>query len=188
MRKRLAIIGVLLLLGVGITFSVFLADTRTAAIPVRSAADIPALRDRMLAEAQAQHYEEAGRLRDLIHHIEVRGSAREYEGRGHMNRVLYIVELGELRLTVTGWKILGYFGILMFGARWLYQAWYRKRFGTREIPTFFWVISLSGAGMVTMYFIWGKNDSVGILSNALPATVALFNLVLDLKQRRAVKG
>ena len=35
--------------------------------------------------------------------------------------------------------------------------------------------------MVTSYFIWGKNDSVGVLSNLFPAAVAVYNLVMDLK-------
>jgi lipid-A-disaccharide synthase-like uncharacterized protein len=35
--------------------------------------------------------------------------------------------------------------------------------------------------MVTSYFIWGKNDAVGILTNLLPAGVALYNLVLDIR-------
>jgi lipid-A-disaccharide synthase-like uncharacterized protein len=38
--------------------------------------------------------------------------------------------------------------------------------------------------MVTSYFIWGKNDAVGILTNLLPASVALYNLVLDIKNGR----
>ena len=28
------------------------------------------------------------------------------------------------------------------------------------------------------YFIWGKNDSVGVLSNLFPMTVALYNLFM----------
>ena len=114
-------------------------------------------------------------------------AAVESEGRGHMHDVLTVVQLPftDATWTITGWKILGFVGAFCFGGRWLLQAWHRKRTGTKEIPTLFWVISLFGAGMVTMYFIWGRNDSVGIFTNALPATVALYNLILDLKQRRA---
>ena len=35
--------------------------------------------------------------------------------------------------------------------------------------------------MVTSYFIWGKNDAVGVLTNLLPASVAFYNLVMDIK-------
>jgi lipid-A-disaccharide synthase-like uncharacterized protein len=42
-----------------------------------------------------------------------------------------------------------------------------------------------GSAMVTSYFIWGKNDSVGVLTNVLPATVAFYNLVMDIKNGRS---
>jgi lipid-A-disaccharide synthase-like uncharacterized protein len=32
--------------------------------------------------------------------------------------------------------------------------------------------------MLLSYFIWGKNDSVGVLANLFPVTVALYNLVM----------
>ena len=109
-----------------------------------------------------------------------------YEGRGHMHRVLLEVDLPLVsqHWMITGWKILAYVGALCFGGRWLVQAWHRKRTGTTTMPTLFWIISLAGAGMVTAYFVWGKNDSVGIITNALPASVALWNLVQDLRGKR----
>jgi lipid-A-disaccharide synthase-like uncharacterized protein len=45
-------------------------------------------------------------------------------------------------------------------------------------------MSLSGSAMVTAYFIWGKNDAVGVLTNLLPASVAVYNLVMDIKSAR----
>lgn len=112
-----------------------------------------------------------------------------YEGRGHMHRVLLELDLPftATHWTITGWKILGFVGAFCFAARWLVQAWHRKRTGTPTMPTVFWVISLAGAGMVTAYFVWGKNDSVGIITNALPASVALWNLVQDLRNKRKVQ-
>lgn len=187
MKKRLLIILALVLVAGGVTAGIFVGDQGTVRGPLYGPADIPVLRTRMASEAQAQRYEDAARLRDLVQRIEVRGNAAEYEGRGHMNRVLATIEVGKARLTVTGWKILGYCGILMFGARWLVQAWHRKRTGRAEMPTAFWIISLVSATMVTMYFIWGKNDSVGIIGNALPAGVALYNLIQDLKLKRAAR-
>lgn len=89
------------------------------------------------------------------------------------------------KLTLDPWKLVGYTGALMFALRWVVQAFYRKRTGHNIMPTVFWIISLIGAGLTTMYFIFGKNDSVGIIQNALPASVALYNLVLDLRQRKA---
>jgi lipid-A-disaccharide synthase-like uncharacterized protein len=88
-------------------------------------------------------------------------------------------------LVLDPWKLIGYVGALMFALRWVVQALHRKRTGHNIMPTLFWIISLLGAGLTTLYFVFGKNDSVGIIQNALPATVALYNLVLDLRQRRA---
>jgi lipid-A-disaccharide synthase-like uncharacterized protein len=39
--------------------------------------------------------------------------------------------------------------------------------------------------MVTSYFIWGKNDAVGILTNLLPASVAFYNLIMDIRHHRS---
>ncbi|SRR5688572_21568058 len=87
-------------------------------------------------------------------------------------------------IVLTPWKLVGLLGGLMFMARWIVQAWATKRAGRPTIPRSFWIISLLGSGMVTSYFIWGKNDAVGILTNLLPASVAMYNLVLDIKNGR----
>ena len=88
---------------------------------------------------------------------------------------------GLTTLTLTWWKAVGIIGALAFAARWLVQAIHRKRTGSTRIPTTFWVLSVIGATMTTLYFVFGKNDSVGILQNALPLTVALYNLWKDLR-------
>ena len=46
-------------------------------------------------------------------------------------------------------------------------------------------MSISGSLLLLSYFIFGKNDSVGILSNLFPAGVAGYNLYLDLTHKRA---
>jgi lipid-A-disaccharide synthase-like uncharacterized protein len=38
------------------------------------------------------------------------------------------------------------------------------------------------------YFTFGKNDSVGILSNLFPVWVSGYNLILDLRHKRARRG
>ena len=88
-------------------------------------------------------------------------------------------------IVVTPWKVIGFLGALMFAMRWLVQAWATKRAGKPTIPRSFWIISLTGSAMVTSYFIWGKNDAVGVLTNLLPATVAFYNLVLDIRAGRS---
>lgn len=87
-------------------------------------------------------------------------------------------------IVITPWKLIGITGGLMFAARWIVQALATRRAGRPTIPRSFWIISLAGSAMVTSYFIWGKNDAVGILTNLLPASVALYNLVMDIKAGR----
>src|SRR3954466_4105989 len=87
-------------------------------------------------------------------------------------------------IVATPCKIVGFVGALMFAGRWLVQALATKRAGRPTIPRSFWIISLAGSAMVTSYFVWGKNDAVGVLTNLLPASVAFYNLVMDIKSGR----
>lgn len=89
-----------------------------------------------------------------------------------------------LGIVVTPWKVVGFIGAVLFAARWLVQAMATKAAGKPTIPRSFWIISLMGSAMVTSYFIWGKNDSVGILTNLLPASVAFYNLIMDIRSSR----
>ena len=88
----------------------------------------------------------------------------------------------------TPWKLIGFLGALMFAGRWLLQAWATRRAGKPTIPRSIWIISLLRSAMVTSYFIWGKNDSVGVLTNLLPATVAFYNLIMDIKAGRSANA
>ncbi|KAF0095657.1 MAG: lipid A biosynthesis domain-containing protein [Puniceicoccaceae bacterium 5H] len=85
---------------------------------------------------------------------------------------------------VTPWKLVGYTGLVMFTSRWFVQMWASRRARKPTMPTLFWIMSLSGSACLLTYFIWGRNDSVGILSNAFPATVSLYNLYLDITNRK----
>lgn len=87
---------------------------------------------------------------------------------------------GLTTLTITWWKVIGLFGALCFALRWVVQFLHRRRTGSSEIPTLFWVMSIVGATLTTLYFVFGKNDSVGILQSALPLFVACYNLRKDL--------
>jgi len=88
-------------------------------------------------------------------------------------------------IVVTPWKIIGFLGALMFAGRWLVQALATRRAGRPMIPRSLWIISLAGSAMVTSYFIWGKNYAVGILTNLLPASVAFYNLIMDIRHHRS---
>lgn len=91
-------------------------------------------------------------------------------------------------MVLTGWKGLGLAGALCFASRWFVQVRHRRRTRSAEMPTSFWLISVIGAALTSAYFIWGKNDSVGILQNVLPLSVAVYNLWLDLAHRRRPPG
>lgn len=98
-----------------------------------------------------------------------------------MNQVL-ITAFG---LTVTPWKLVGYLGVALFAGRWFVQMHYSRRHRRPVVPTAFWLMSIMGSLLLLCYFVFGKNDSVGILSNLFPAGVALYNLYLDLRHKRS---
>ena len=87
-------------------------------------------------------------------------------------------------VAVTPWKLIGYLGILLFAGRWVVQLIATRARGRPVIPRSFWIMSVSGSALLLAYFIWGKNDSVGVLSNLFPMGVALYNLALDLRAAR----
>ncbi len=89
-----------------------------------------------------------------------------------------------LGVVVTPWKLVGYAGVLMFSGRWVVQLIYSKMHRRPVLPRAFWYMSISGSMMLLAYFTFGKNDSVGILSNLFPAFVASYNLWLDIRRRR----
>lgn len=86
-------------------------------------------------------------------------------------------------LHMSPWKIIGLTGALMFGGRWLVQFVASKRQGKPVIPRLFWYMSIVGSLMTLAYFIFGKNDSVGILQNLFPAFTACYSLWLDIRHR-----
>ncbi len=85
---------------------------------------------------------------------------------------------------VTGWKLVGYTGVLLFGSRWLVQLWVSRKSGKPSLPKLFWFMSLGGSVLLLGYFIFGKNDSVGVMSNLFPIFVALYNLRLERRHAR----
>lgn len=89
-----------------------------------------------------------------------------------------------LGVAVTPWKLVGYAGVVLFAGRWFVQVLYSRWHGRPVLPTAFWVMSISGSALLLAYFTFGKNDSVGILSNLFPASVSCYNLFLDLRHKR----
>lgn len=97
-----------------------------------------------------------------------------------MNNVIFEA----LGLVITPWKLVGYCGVLMFSGRWLVQVLYSRLHRRPVLPTVFWYMSIAGSVALLAYFTFGKNDSVGILSNLFPAVIASYNLWLDMRKRR----
>lgn len=87
-------------------------------------------------------------------------------------------------LVVTPWKLIGYLGVALFTGRWFVQLIASRLHGRPTVPPLFWYMSIAGSLLCLTYFIFGKNDSVGILSNAFPFLVALYNLRLSVKAQR----
>ena len=88
-------------------------------------------------------------------------------------------------VAVTPWKLIGYIGVFLFAGRWVVQVLATRHHGKPVIPTSFWVMSVTGSGLLLAYFTWGKNDSVGVLSNLFPMSVAIYNWMRDARSRRA---
>lgn len=87
-------------------------------------------------------------------------------------------------VVITPWKLIGYIGVLLFAGRWLVQLWASRRHGKPVMPALFWYMSMCGSVLLLAYFVFGKNDSVGILSNLFPLFVAAYNLHLRRYARR----
>lgn len=81
-------------------------------------------------------------------------------------------------IVITPWKLIGYLGVLLFAGRWVVQLIATRRQGEPSFPAMFWTMSVMGSGLLLAYFIWGKNDSVGVLSNLFPMAVALYNFTM----------
>src|SRR5262245_16161314 len=87
-------------------------------------------------------------------------------------------------VVITPWKIIGYLGVFLFAGRWVVQVWATRKHRRPTMPRLFWIMSVMGSALLLSYFIWGKNDSVGVLSNLFPTAVAIYNLIMDLKSDR----
>lgn len=82
------------------------------------------------------------------------------------------------------WVTLGLLGQLVFTARMLVQWVASERSGRSVIPVAFWWLSLGGAVMLVVYFVW-RRDIVGVLGQATGLFVYARNLVLIRKSRGA---
>ena len=85
---------------------------------------------------------------------------------------------------LTPWKAVGYAGTLMFTSRWFVQMYYTRKYKRMVMPLSFWWLSVFGSALLLAYFIVGKNDSVGIISNFFPVFVSVYNLIVHLRHHK----
>jgi lipid-A-disaccharide synthase-like uncharacterized protein len=85
---------------------------------------------------------------------------------------------------ITPWKVVGYVGTLMFTGRWFVQMYYTRKHKRVVMPLSFWWMSVTGSALLLAYFIFGKNDSVGILSNFFPVFVSVYNLFVHMRHHK----
>lgn len=75
------------------------------------------------------------------------------------------------------WVALGLLGQLAFTARMLFQWLASERRGRSVVPVGFWWLSIVGASMLLVYFVWRK-DVVGILGQSAGFFIYARNLWL----------
>ena len=97
-----------------------------------------------------------------------------------MNEVLFHIH----HIGVTPWKLIGYVGVFLFTARWFVQLYATKKMKRVVMPTSFWWLSITGSILLLTYFTFGKNDSVGVMSNLFPAFVSVYNLYTHIRQHK----
>lgn len=101
----------------------------------------------------------------------------------------YNLPLGELMgVKLEVGKLIGYLGVGLFAGRWFVQMLASRAKGKPVVPRLFWYMSVTGSCLLLSYFIFGKNDSVGILSNLFPAFISCYNLYLDIQHRKSEQG
>jgi lipid-A-disaccharide synthase-like uncharacterized protein len=105
---------------------------------------------------------------------------------GMMNEAFlrFVLPFTGQEVVLTPWKVIGVVGALMFAARWFVQALASKRAGKSVVPLSFWAMSIIGSALTMAYFIFGRNDAVGIIQNISPFFLALYNVWLETKRRR----
>ncbi len=87
-----------------------------------------------------------------------------------------------LGMSVDFWIVLGLFGQLLFGTRFLIQWIYSELKKESVIPLAFWYFSLAG-GMVLLTYAIHRKDPVFILGQSAGAFVYIRNLILIYKKK-----
>jgi len=85
------------------------------------------------------------------------------------------------------WVAVGLGGQLLFTGRMLLQWFASEKSKRSVVPAGFWWMSLAGASMLIVYFVWRK-DVVGVLGQATGWVIYLRNLWLIRRESRGLQG
>lgn len=103
------------------------------------------------------------------------------QGRDFINRLFNITSpIG------IAWVMIGLLGQALFTGRMIVQWMVSERQGRSTVPVAFWWLSLMGASMLLIYFIWRK-DIVGVLGQGLGWFIYIRNLSLIYGRRETGK-
>lgn len=75
-----------------------------------------------------------------------------------------------------------------FMSRFVVQWIASERRGKSVVPLAFWYLSLIGSLALLTYFLFGRQDPVGVLGQSLACPIYIRNLVLIYKRKRKRKG
>lgn len=81
------------------------------------------------------------------------------------------------------WVAMGLLGQVLFTGRMIVQWLVSEKQGQSTVPVSFWWMSLTGASMLVMYFLW-RQDIVGILGQSAGWLIYVRNLRLIYRKPR----
>lgn len=123
---------------------------------------------------------------EYVYRVVWRGGRREELSPEEFADLLYTGDSGRSRtfafLNITSpigfaWVGLGLLGQVLFAGRMLIQWLASERSRRSVVPVAFWWMSLGGATLLIVYFVWRK-DAVGVLGQATGWLIYLRNLRL----------
>lgn len=85
------------------------------------------------------------------------------------------------------WAWVGLLAQALFTGRFLVQWLASEKAGRSVIPFSFWVLSIGGGLMLLVYALYRK-DPVFILGQSLGVVIYIRNIVLVMRERRALKA
>ena len=104
-----------------------------------------------------------------------------------MTQVLWTLTLGELKLQITPWVIIGFVGQVLFGARFIIQWIVSEKRRESTIPLAFWYCSIGGSIVLLTYAIH-RHDPVFIVGQSLGSIIYIRNLILIDRKKKALAG